>query len=113
MSFSELLAFTPGSFYALKENPYIIPHLKAFPRWLKILGWAGVCQYSKLLKCSIENQHFATQNGKQMYAVARDCISKSVKTVCVIKNVFYSTGYPRSKWTKLNCYFRQKTCINF
>ena len=23
------------------------------------------------------------------------------------------TGYPRSSWTKLNSYFRQKTCSNF
>ena len=47
MYFSELLAFTLAVFMALKENPYIVPHLIALISGF--LGWADVWQFSKLV----------------------------------------------------------------
>ena len=60
LGFFKLSTFTPGSFHAPRGKSLYSTSFESAHGWLKIFGWAEVWQYSKLLECLIENQHFAS-----------------------------------------------------
>ena len=91
MSFSEILAFTPGSFHAPWEKSLHSTSFESSNKWFKILGWTEVWQYSKLVKYPLENQYFASYIAIAAVYFERICILIKWFQVMLIIFIIYGS----------------------